>query len=196
MQHRPRSPLALDLAERVNLQLRRCGGVARLLEEQLEHLEHWRSCATCSPGTYRRNLLSLDGLSELLLLGWGEGSGSPVHDHAGQRCWMVVLDGEVEEVQLRTPHPREAPGPLEVLRRRRLQPGQVAYLTDALALHQVRPVPGQTALTLHVYSRPILTCQVYDTETGQVRPHQLTYHTLEGEAVPEAPGQTTHAHGP
>ena len=48
---------------------------------------------------------------------------------------------------------------------------------DRIALHRVRPCEGRTAVSLHLYSRPIDVCQVYDEDTGDVLAKQLIYHS-------------------
>ena len=39
---------------------------------------------------YTRHLVYNDDRYQVILLGWGIGQVSPIHDHAGQRCWMIV----------------------------------------------------------------------------------------------------------
>ncbi|HEY2744828.1 MAG TPA: cysteine dioxygenase family protein, partial [Polyangia bacterium] len=44
---------------------------------------------------YARTLLYRCDAFELIVLTWAAGSASPIHDHAGQDCWMVPLAGEL-----------------------------------------------------------------------------------------------------
>src|SRR5690349_21128712 len=54
------------------------------------------------PGRYTRNLVYRDRHFELMVLCWTAGSRTAVHDHAGQECFVQVLEGafEQEEFQL------------------------------------------------------------------------------------------------
>lgn len=48
---------------------------------------------------YTRNLVDEgNGKFNLIILCWGEGHGSAIHDHANSHCVMKVLQGEICEV--------------------------------------------------------------------------------------------------
>jgi cysteine dioxygenase len=136
----------------------------------------WRRFARFAPETYTRNLVARNEQFEMLVLCWSAGQESPIHDHAGQHCFMAVLEGRIEELQYAFP-PAAGRGPLRRTARRVFEPGEVAYIHDRIALHKVRPHAGQAAVSLHLYSRPIDTCQVYDEETGAMLSRQLIYHS-------------------
>ena len=151
-------------------------GVARLLGEYAGREGDWRTWALFDPERYTRNLVHRCADYELLLLGWGEGQESPIHDHAGQQCWMAVLDGDVEEVHFRQGDEGE---PLKRGAVRRFARGQVAYIEDEIALHLVRPARGR-AVSLHLYSNPIDTCRIYDPVTGAASRLDVGYHSVRG----------------
>lgn len=152
--------------------------VAGLLGEYARSHDDWRAWALFDEDGYTRNLVHRCGTYELLLLAWGAGQSSPIHDHAGQNCWMAVLDGDMEEVHLRA---NEGGGPPIAAPPRRFQPGQVAYIADEIALHIVRPAPGSSAISLHLYSNPIDSCRVYDPLNGAVDRIEVGYHSVRGE---------------
>jgi cysteine dioxygenase len=156
---------------------------ARLLAEYAERQADWRRHVLFDGGTYTRNLVARNDEFELLVLCWSVGQQSPIHNHAGQQCWMAVLDGELEEIQYAMPSPTEAKPPIAG-RTIRLGTGKVAYIDDEIALHRVRPVPGTSGVTLHLYSKPIDVCQLYDEVTGEIVARRLAYHSVEpGRAV-------------
>lgn len=152
--------------------------VAGLLGEYARANADWRAWALFDANAYTRNLVHRCGTYELLLLAWEVGQSSPIHDHAGQNCWMAVLDGEVEEVHFR---PNGAGGPPKAAAPRVFRPGQVAYIADEIALHLVRPTPGNRAVSLHLYSNPIDSCRIYDPATGAVDRIEVGYHSVRGE---------------
>ena len=79
--------------------------VTELLGEYARAHEDWRAFALTSSEHYTRNLVARDEHFELMILCWGPGHESPIHNHEGEDCWMAVLDGALEE--LRYPMPDE-----------------------------------------------------------------------------------------
>ena len=157
-------------------------GVARILSDYARANADWRDFALFDAATYTRNLITRNAWFEMLLLCWNHGQSSPIHNHAGQNCWMAVLDGEIEEQQFDSP----CADPSECAVRgapRVFVPGKVAYINDDIALHRVRPRAGQVGVSLHVYSRPIDVCNVYDESTGSVVQKSLSYHSVRGSRV-------------
>lgn len=154
---------------------------AELLTRYAREHGDWREWARFDGEIYTRNLIHRCEGFELLLLCWGEGQASPIHDHDGQNCWMAVLEGTVEEVQYRRPN---GGGGLVEGDVRCFEQGQVAYIMDEIGLHQVRPSrgrPGGRSVSLHLYSLPIDGCRVYDPRTGVADWAALGYHSVRGE---------------
>ena len=58
---------------------------------------------------------------------------------------------------------------------------QVAFITDEIALHEIAAAGGKPAVSLHLYSRPFSTCQVFDRETGRITVRQLGYYSVRGQ---------------
>ncbi len=149
---------------------------AAILAEYAQRHDDWRCHAHFQAACYTRNLVGRTEWYELLVLCWDTDQASPIHDHAGQNCWMAVLEGRIEEQHYAWPTAGQT-GPLTARAARVFEPGKVAFINDGIALHRVRPTDGRQGISLHLYSRPIETCHAYDEETGQVLPRQLTYHT-------------------
>lgn len=151
---------------------------ASLLAEYAKSQTDWREYSMFDAGGYTRNLVHHEPAYELLLLCWGPGQKSPIHNHQGQRCWMAVLEGEVVETLFEMPLDR---APLaQKGEPRGLTRGGVAFITDEIALHEIASGGGRAAVSLHLYSRPYSTCQVYDRETGRVDLRQLGYTSVRG----------------
>ncbi len=142
----------------------------------------WRRLVRWSEQRYTRNLIARRDDFELLLLCWGPGQESPIHNHEDQSCWMAVLEGEIEEIQYAFPAAGQR-GPLRTLRQRTYQPGQVAFIRDEIGLHLVRGHAGRPAVSLHLYASPYDACNVYCPETGRVERVELAYHSIRGEPV-------------
>lgn len=53
---------------------------------------------------YTRNLVDAgNGKFNLMILCWGEGHGSAIHDHADAHCFMKMLKGELQEIRYAWP---------------------------------------------------------------------------------------------
>lgn len=159
--------------------------VAALLRSYASEEESWRPYVNYREDTYCRNLIWRCEEFELLLLCWEEGQESPIHDHAGQQCWMAVLEGELEEVHYQAGDHQEAAhadstGPLRPGRATAFPAGGVAYIHDDIALHLIRPKAGGRGASLHLYSSPIDACTKFCPETGQPDEVRVGYHTVRG----------------
>ncbi len=153
--------------------------VARLLADYLSRHADWKRFARFDPVVYTRNLVGRNEHFEMLILCWNVGQLSPIHNHAGQNCWMGVLEGEIEETLFAPPRDGR-PGPLSALSSKLHAFGRVGFINDDIALHRVGPTPGKRGISLHLYSKPIDECNVYDETTGRVVKSRLVYHSIEG----------------
>jgi len=134
-------------------------------------------------GCYTRNLVFRNTQFEMLALVWDAGACSAIHDHAGQECFFSVQQGAfqqedflVVEADGKTPGPFALKGlPL----RGTLTPGNVDHRSPDSALHRIINVGETRGVSLHVYSRPIDQCLIYD-RTGWSQPRVMRYDSVEG----------------
>ena len=89
---------------------------------------------------------------------------------------MAVLSGPMEELHYEAPN---CEGPLDCGPVRRFDAGQVAYISDDIALHVVRAIKGTTAVSLHLYAKPFQKCNRYCPETGTITRVSLSYHSVD-----------------
>lgn len=61
-----------------------------------------------------------------MILCWGEGHGSAIHDHANSHCFMKMLQGELEEIRFEWP--KQEGEPLQEIGRKRLELNSVCYI--------------------------------------------------------------------
>jgi cysteine dioxygenase len=156
----------------------RGGAVPALLEAYARDHSDWEPFQNFVEGRYTRSLVRRTENYELLVLSWGAGEESPVHNHMGQRCWMAVLDGEMEEVHFS--REEGGSGPLIKGPTKRFVEGNVAFINDDIALHLVRGAEGKAAVSLHLYSKPYDICLIYDPETGAESARVLKYDRTDG----------------
>ncbi|MDQ2908886.1 MAG: cysteine dioxygenase family protein [Candidatus Eremiobacteraeota bacterium] len=115
-------------------------------------------------GAYTRNCVYRDGVFELLVLCWAPGARSAIHDHGGNRCWLVpqsggfTIDDYIRIEGGRRPGPVRleqcAAGPLE------LGDIDARGFDDDHDIHAVSV--DRPSISLHVYAAPIGRFLVYD----------------------------------
>ena len=116
---------------------------------------------------YMRNLIRSGPWYYALVLCWKNGQRSPIHNHAGSSCGVLVLRGTLTETFFEF-----APnGAVKATFSRDCGPGSVSARFDA-DIHQVSNLQAGAAdlVTLHVYSPPLLFMETYsltDMTRGQ-----------------------------
>jgi len=170
--------------------------VQKWMESYPGHKSDWRKFEKIDKYRYTRNLVDEgNGKFNLMLLAWGEGMGSSIHDHADSHCCMKILDGELKETLYDWPNENE--GALgdegegngsDGMRKRStkvLGTGSVAYINDSIGLHRVEnPSDSSRAVSLHVYSPPFDECQSFDERSGRKNKCKVTFFSKFGERTP------------
>ncbi|OAA61377.1 cysteine dioxygenase [Cordyceps fumosorosea ARSEF 2679] len=120
---------------------------------------------------YTRNLVDEgNGKSNLLVLVWSPGKGSPIHDHGNAHCLMKILKGNLTETRYEFPQEGEPSGPLNIITEKTYKENQVAYMADELGLHRVSNRGSDFAVSLHLYTPPNVAkkgCHIFDEKTGR-----------------------------
>lgn len=133
------------------------------------------------PDTYARRLLHRDpaGRYTAIVMTWGPGQGTPVHDHGGLWCVEGVIDGQIAVTHYDV---ESAPGGVKVAKGetivagtgtagRLIPPTDYHVLSNALA--------DRPSMTLHVYGGDLDECRVFlpDADGHYVeRTRPLTFH--------------------
>lgn len=119
---------------------------------------------------YTRNLVDEgNGKSNLLVLVWSPGKGSPIHDHGNAHCMMKILRGDLTETRYAFPE-TEGQGPMEVISERTHKENEVAYMADELGVHRIWNKGSDFAVSLHLYTPPNVAkggCNIFDQKTGK-----------------------------
>ena len=152
--------------------------VPALLSRVAREQDPWRRYVDFDPSRYTRNLVVRSDLFELLILCWSPGQRSPIHDHQGQRCWMAVLEGDIEEALYPMPVPG-VPAPMEPFAKKAFSAGEVAYVNDDIGLHHIGAAGGRPAISLHLYAGPISACRSFDPRTGEFGMRELSYDSID-----------------
>lgn len=138
-----------------------------------------------SPACYTRNLIFKDERFELLAICWEVGQVSRVHNHRDQQCWMAVPVGQLRNQNYRVVErdPVKKTCRLEESSVFMIAPESPAEVDQEEPVHQVQNLAefGQRAVSLHIYSKPFDTCEVYSLEKGSYAEVPLHYTSEYGQ---------------
>ncbi len=126
--------------------------------------------------TYGRNLVYKNEHFELLVLTWLPQQRTPIHDHAGQRCWMWLQAGTLT---FKNFDPIENDNsPLKVCGSCETHTaGESAYIDDGIGIHAISNSIMKPAISLHLYAAPIPRCRIYDECSKVFKWVDLQYFT-------------------
>ncbi|MGH9554347.1 MAG: cysteine dioxygenase [Terriglobales bacterium] len=135
---------------------------------------------------YTRNLIDATPLYDLIALCWEAGQHSSVHNHRDQNCWMAVPIGRLLVQNYRVLFQDLKAGKCDI------RPSDIVEMnaSNPLAVNPAEPVHkvynprefGERAVSLHVYSRPFDSCDVYSEEKHTCGEIKLSYNSQYGEA--------------
>jgi len=181
--------------------------VQKWMESYPGNKNDWRKFEKIDKYRYTRNLVDEgNGKFNLMLLAWGEGMGSSIHDHADSHCCMKILEGELKETMYEWPKEKdggdgdtssgsengggeEGEG-MKKKSARVLGRGSVAYINDSIGLHRVENASDSCrAVSLHVYSPPFDECQSFDERSGRRNQVKVTFFSKFGERTPFKPAK-------
>jgi DMSO/TMAO reductase YedYZ molybdopterin-dependent catalytic subunit len=120
-----------------------------------------------SDSAYQRNLVRAGEWYHLWVMCWRNGQRSPIHDHHGSACAVVVLEGTATVTNF-----EKAPnGHVKAVGSIDYTPGQVVVTSDG-DMHQVSNLQAGNAdlITLHIYSPPLIrmgTYSIADAKRGE-----------------------------
>jgi len=133
--------------------------------------------STPRPDSYARRLLHRDprGRYTAIVMTWGPGQGTAVHDHGGLWCVEGVVDGEIAVTQYLVA--QETDGyyrvtPIGSLLAGTGSAGCLIPPTDHHVLANARP--AKASVTLHVYGGDLDDCKVFLPATADGRYEEAT----------------------
>jgi len=143
-----------------------------------------------SKGNYTRNLIFKNTLFECMTVCWEVGQASRIHNHRDQNCWMAAPIGRLRVQNYRVEH-RDATRstcdliPTDIIEMDATHP---ACVDPQEPVHEVINCASyaQRAVSVHVYSRPFDTCEIYQREKGTYADAPLFYTSEYGQLHPDA----------
>ena len=147
-----------------------------------------------SKGSYTRNLIFKNDVFECMTICWEIGQCSRIHNHRDQNCWMSAPIGrlKVQNFRVENRHSSSADShcgtcKLVATDVYEMDAAHPAYVNPLEPVHQVLNLPefNQRAASIHVYSKPFDTCEVYLREQGTYSDVPLHYTSEYGRLHPD-----------
>ena len=143
-----------------------------------------------SKGNYTRNLIFKNEVFECMTVCWEVGQASRIHNHREQNCWMSVPVGRlrVQNYHVDDRDPSRGTCHLKPTEIFDMDAAHPAYVNPIEPVHEVLNLAefGGRAVSVHVYSKPFDTCEVYLLEKGTYSDVPLFYTSEYGKLHPDA----------
>jgi cysteine dioxygenase len=141
-----------------------------------------------SKGSYTRNLIFKNALFECMTVCWEVGQHSRIHNHRDQNCWMSAPIGRLRVQNYRVDRRDAGHGTCKIT-------PTDAYDLDAAHPACVNPIEPvhevinlaefkQRAVSIHIYSKPFDSCEVYLRDQGSYSDVPLFYTSEYGKLNP------------
>ncbi len=142
-----------------------------------------------SKGNYTRNLIFRNDVFECMAICWEVGQFSRVHNHRDQNCWMSAPIGRLKVQNFRVDDRDPSCGKCRLVPTGiyEMDAAHPAYVDPLEPVHQVLNLPEyqQRAVSIHIYSKPFDSCEVYQREKGTYGDVPLHYTSEYGKLNPE-----------
>jgi predicted metal-dependent enzyme (double-stranded beta helix superfamily) len=131
---------------------------ASVLHAGWRRFQEYRDQLPLIPYAYTRTRLLHAPDFEIIAMQWAPLSQSPIHDHGTSRCWVIVLEGELEVENFE----RDASGIVTPTDRATQPAGTIDHRLGPSELHRVRNNASVSAYTLQLYAAPLSTYAIFD----------------------------------
>ena len=142
-----------------------------------------------SKSHYTRNLIYKCELFEVMSICWEAGQVSRIHNHRDQNCWMATPIGKLRVQNFRVENRDAAHGTCKLVPTDSydMDAEHPAVVQPEEPVHQVLNLPefGQRATSIHIYSYPYSSCEVYLKDKGVYSDVPLHYSSEYGKLSPD-----------
>ena len=117
-----------------------------LTEYFKNHNSDWFQYITINPFHYHRKQIFSNSDFEIILITWNVNQQSLIHDHADNGCYMLLLQGNLQE---------EIYKENKIIKTSTLTPSNISYIDNSIGFHKIlNPSSSEIAVSLHIYSPP------------------------------------------
>uniref|UniRef100_A0A1I7WTN2 Cysteine dioxygenase n=1 Tax=Heterorhabditis bacteriophora TaxID=37862 RepID=A0A1I7WTN2_HETBA len=151
--------------------------VEKVLYSYKSNPSDWRKYAHFDERNYTRNLVDTgNGKYNMIVLCWGPGMCTNIHDHSGSHCYVKVLEGELLETKFAFPDDEDSIEALKKIDESRFGLNEVTYMSDQIGLHRMEnPSHSENAVSLHLYCPAYDECNLFDQRTSQKHASKVTF---------------------
>jgi cysteine dioxygenase len=125
----------------------------------------------------------------VLAICWNVGQVSRIHNHRDQNCWMVTPIGRLRVQNFRVENRDASHGACHLIPTDSydMDATHPAVVAPEEPVHQVLNLPefGAQATSVHIYSYPYASCEVYSMERGSYADVPLHYSSEYGKLSPD-----------
>ncbi len=114
---------------------------------------------------YTRTCIHRNEDFELLVICYGPGQVTSIHDYDSETAWIHPVLGEVVEERYQL----KPDGGLALLHELHLHPGHDDLISSGTSIHRFVNHGAERAATLNLYAKPMRKWRVYDQGTGAPR---------------------------
>ena len=122
---------------------------------------------------YTRNCIADTEKFELILICWCAGHQTSIHDHGGEECWVKVIEGEFKE----TVYKQDEMGALKLTKTKFSKKNDITYMKDFMGFHRLENSANKRSMSLHLYAKPIRSCNVFNEVSKTFVHKELDYDT-------------------
>ena len=122
---------------------------------------------------YTRNCIADTEKFELILICWCAGHQTSIHDHGGEECWVKVIEGEFKE----TVYKQDKMGDLKLTKTKFSKKNDITYMKDFMGFHRLENSANKRSMSLHLYAKPIRSCNVFNEVSKMFVLKELDYDT-------------------
>lgn len=143
---------------------------AAAMEQAAIAFPAYRSRLPMIPYAYTRTRLALMPEYEVIAMQWAPGAVSPIHDHGASRCWVLMLEGELDIENFERENAQGEPlVHLRAGERGALRPGDIDVRNGPRELHRVHNLGETGAFSLQLYAPAISAYSIIDEHSHQSR---------------------------
>ena len=145
--------------------------IASILRETHSDATSLSRFANFVPDRYARNGVYRNDCFELVVMCWPANVRSAIHEHGGSRGFVRVERGSLlaENYTIVESDPQTGFARLALDAKRTLTTGEVEIVVPGNDVHRVGAAGGKTAISLHLYARPLDTFFVFDEQQHTIR---------------------------
>lgn len=176
----------LDAAVAISDDAVRCQNVKTVLEDIVRSGESFVEAPFLKPAPdrYARRLMHRDpqGRYTVIVMVWGVGQGTPLHDHAGIWCVECVYRGRIRVTSYSVHGGDPEKGIVKFEKETELMagPGEAGALIPPFEYHVIANPDPTPAITIHVYGGEMTYCHIFEpVEQGYQRRYRELSYTAE-----------------